>query len=244
MVRLVPLQTFRDTSNRIFVTEGHEPKLLIKEYVGPQSRSHCKLEREILQVWLKQGFRVPVPHDLQIKELEGAPYLATEFLDYPTLQQQLRNSSLSQADKLELLEMILRENQVRHSRVLVSGERRLIHYDPNTSNILCGASTFCFIDFEHEVNDGPLAELVSLEIAKFTRWAVRDMRIEAMKPFLHLVVSVYGEQRVLLETIVKRTLDRPFQFYHRWRDTQRKQKNSGEVSKYDIADGLKSALGS
>lgn len=239
---LLPLRTFRQTSNRIYKTEGHEPSLLVKEYVGPGSQRRRSQERDILELWSRHGFRVPALHDLVITELGRAPYLATEYLDHPTLQQQLRSPSLSRTEKIQLLETIFRENHLRHRKALELNEPRLVHYDPNTSNILCGNSTFCHIDFEHQANQAPLPLSVSLEIAKFTRWAARDIGGEALQEILPVLLVVYEDQRFLLESVADRTLARPFQFFHRWRDRRRKQKKPDEVTKYDVAGGLKKLL--
>ena len=56
------------------------------------------------------------------------------------------------------------------------------------------------------------------------------------------MAKAYRGNQEILQLIVERTASRPFQWYHRWRDRDRKRRNPAEVTKYDVADAVATEL--
>ena len=193
-----------------------------------------------MQLWASLSFPVPKVWDITVPEF--GPHLVLDYLGRLTLQEWLQNPEPPRAVKLEFIERIFRENFRRHLAALEHSEPKLIHADPNTSNILRHEGRFYFIDFEVTTETRDLKEAVAIEIGKFCRWAVRDAGIAEIANVMRTLVNVYGGHRELLRPIIDRTCRRPFQMLHRWRDRRRKTLNPRDVTKYDLADALTEAL--
>jgi len=235
---LAPLTTFRASTNRAWLMEEGGQRWLVKHYVGDAAEARRDCEARRLGIWNRHGFRVPKIEDFRVTELEGKPYLVMEFIEAPTLQEVLKDSLQPLNDRLQWLRSIVAENRRRHDLTVKLQESDLLHHDPNTSNVLCPPnSSCCFIDFEGAVA-GWQAGFIAIEIAKLFRWAARDLGRREIEAVAALIVEAYVGREDWLRTISQRTLERPFQFYHRWQDGRRKRTAPDEVTKYDVADAL------
>lgn len=237
-MRLTPLRTFRRSTNDTFRLDSPEGTFLVKRYVGPDAAERCTRERTTVELWRRHGARVPGLRDFEHPDLRGVPHLVMEYLDGPTLQEWLREAPVSVSDKLDRLGALFAENWRRHHTALQLGEPRLVHYDPNTSNLLLAGSDLVFIDFENPSRELPLPEAISIEMAKLCRWAGRDLGPTHLPALMTRLVAAYRERPDLLRRIVDRTCSRPWQPFHRWCDRRKKQKHPGDVTKYDLADTL------
>ncbi len=239
---LQPLKTFRVSSNQASLLTHEGQSLLIKRYSGERQQQRRDCEEQSLRIWAQAGFKVPKPVGVEIPELRSSCYLAMEYLNGPTLQEHLQSAATPVVEKMNLLSRILRDNCRRQALALRQGEVRLLHPDPNSSNVICLGPDYYFIDFETTVPPGDLEEAAAIETAKFCRWAARDLGIEHLPELAWQVVQAYQDQLPILRRIVSRTCGRPFQFIHRWQDRRRKRRHPREVTKYDIADALAAAL--
>lgn len=241
-MELQPLQTSRVSTNHAGVLQLDGQTYLIKRYAGGNPRERLECEKLSLGLWADAGFKVPALSSLEIPELRGMYYLAIAFLNGPTLQDLLKNTAVRIEEKWELLSSILADNCRRQCRAIAQQEPRLLHPDPNSSNIICVGREYYFIDFETTVPPGNLEDAAAVETAKFIRWTARDLGIVHLSELARRAVAAYGDNPDTLRRIVKRTCDRPFQWFHRWQDRRRKQRLPLEVTKYDIAHALAVAL--
>jgi tRNA A-37 threonylcarbamoyl transferase component Bud32 len=241
-MELEPLNTFRQGSNQVYLLRDQGRSLLVKRYLRDRPAVRWSNERQTLQLWASLNFPVPRVWNLTVPEFNAAPHLVLDYLGRLTLQEWLQHAERPWDAKLELIERIFGENLRRHLAALERAEPRLIHADPNTSNVLCHEGHFYFIDFEEAIETRDLREAIAIEIGKFCRWAVRDAGIEQIASVMRALVGVYGRHRELLRPIIDRTCRRPFQWVHRWRDHRRKARDPREVTKYDLADALREAM--
>jgi hypothetical protein len=243
-MELQPLNTFRQGSNEVCLLRHDGRELLAKRYRGDHAATRCDYERSALQLWASCQFPVPQVWPIEVPQWAGSPHLVTDYLGRLTLQEWLQDQTVAPAERYEFLARIFRENHRRHRLALERREPRLIHADPNSSNVLRTAGGFCFIDLERPTEIADLAEAAAVEIGKFCRWTVRDMGRVHLKPILQSVIEAYAEERPLLQRFVDRTCARGFQWLHRWRDRKRRARQPGEITKYDLADTLVELLGS
>lgn len=241
-VELQPLQTSRVSTNRASVLHQAGRTYLVKRYTGDLPGERLACEKLSLGVWADAGFKVPAVSTLEIPELRGTEHLVIEFLNGPTLQDRLKDNAVGIDEKWELLSRILADNCRRQSQAIARREPRLLHPDPNSSNIICVDHEHYFIDFETTVPAGDLEDAAAVETAKFLRWTARDIGRAHLPEIARHAAAAYRDNADTLQRIVTRTCDRPFQWFHRWHDRRRKQRQPGEVTKYDIADALASAL--
>jgi tRNA A-37 threonylcarbamoyl transferase component Bud32 len=241
-MELEPLNTFRQGSNQVYLLRHEGRSLLVKRYLRDQSAARWSNERQTLQLWASLNFPVPRVWDITVPEFSATPHLVLDYLGRLTLQEWLQHAERPWDAKLALIERIFDENLRRHLAALERAEPKLIHADPNTSNILCHEDRFYFIDFEETIGTRDLREAIAIEIGKFCRWAVRDAGIEQITSVMRTLVKVYGPHRELLRPIIDRTCCRPFQTVHRWRDRRRKALAPRDVTKYDLADALREAI--
>jgi tRNA A-37 threonylcarbamoyl transferase component Bud32 len=219
-VELQPLKTSRVSTNHAGVLQRDGKTYLIKRYTGEHPRERLACEKLSLSLWAGAGFKVPALSALEIPELRGTDYLVLEFLNGPTLQDLLKNTAVGLDEKWELLSRILIDNCRRQCRAIAQQEPRLLHPDPNSSNILCVGREYYFIDFETTV----------------------DLGIAHLPELARRAAVAYGDHTDTLSLIIARTCSRPFQLFHRWQDRRRKQRQPGEVTKYDIVDALATIL--
>jgi len=195
----------------------------------------------MLDHWIELGFNVP---EIVAKKIEciKEPYLVTSFIEGLSLRDYLLGNSCTLKEKLELLTMLFKEMEHRHKLAIKLNDPDIVHHDPSTDNVILAENHFYFIDFETPRKKRSVVELASIEIATTCRWAVRDLGIDYVQEVLNCMVTVYKDQDNLLKPIVKRTIGRPFQFYHLRRDKRKKTANPKDVTKYDIANTLSELL--
>ncbi len=242
-MELLPYKLFRSTSNnKLYLVSPEDKTFLLKCYYGPRAQERKNSEFQTLQFWRDNEYPVPKCYDLEITDIVG-PYLVMDYLPGTCLGEYLADPEVPVEKKLEKIGEIFRNNFVRHSKALKKKEPRLVHNDANTGNIVVSSDGCYYIDFEGSVKKGPLDDMVCREMAKLCRWVARDMGRDSLEAVVGNMVKAYQEKEELLRRIVELTIGRPFQIIHRLRDLRKKKANPGDVTKYDIADTLKKALG-
>lgn len=234
---LTDLQRNYKTTNSLQIVEREGQKFVAKCYRTSDAEKSCDRERFVLNHWKHAGYPVPQIQQIDIPEL-NAPYLVMSFIEGPTLRGLLRSASLPVEEKLQILTRFFDQTSRRHHRAVIEADPDLIHYDPNSGNVICANEKFYTIDFETRPRRGSITKLVGIEITRMSRWIVRDMGIEHMEIILTSLVRAYQRQLPSIRHAVKRTINRPFQFYHRRKNKKIKIAHPSEVTKYDIADTL------
>ena len=239
-MKLTELQTFRKTSNVLYLLEVDEKQFLVKRYRDCDSQRRRDTEASAMAYWKSKGFLVPDLAPMSLPKIEGV-YLVMSFIDGLSLREYLSQSDVEVSEKMGKLSEVFRQVYTRHKRAVENNDRQLIHYDPSTGNILIAKQDLFTIDFEAPVRNLSVQEAAAIELATLCRWITRDLGLECVRDILLRLVEAY-DCPMVLHMIVKRTAGRSFQFYHRWRDRKRKSVYPQEVTKYDIADTLAKLL--
>lgn len=238
-MKLTPLHHSPETSNTLLIAENGNRRYLVKRYEGKNAEHRRNLELHRLVRWRRAGFNVPAvvkPAGLE----ENAPCLAMEYLMGCSLQEFLQSKSIGQQEKFDLLRKLFLLNADRHRIVLDTDDATLIHHDLNTGNILISNDRIFYIDLEGQLESRssiPKTDLVGIEVAKLLRWSSRDLGRHLLREVIGIMLDAYHWSKVP-ESIANRVYNRPFQFLHRWRNMQRLRELPGDVTKYDIADGI------
>jgi tRNA A-37 threonylcarbamoyl transferase component Bud32 len=227
--------------NELYELVGAEPAMLVKVYRGPRAGERCAAEAEILGLWRNEGFGVPAVSQQTVESISD-PHLVISLLPGRSLQHVLRDPALPPERRLKQLRHVLDDLLRRHERAMQCNDVRLVHRDASTANVMLTDTAVATLDFETFPGETSVADACAVELGKVLRWAMRDLGASHIPAVAGLAVQVYTGRRDLLERLVTRTLDRPMQFWHRWRDRRRKRKDAGELTKYDVADAIVKCL--
>ena len=225
------------TTNRLGVLSLGGQRYIVKQYVGPAARQRRDCERSMLQLWRHAGYQVPELHDAHVDFVQQ-PYLVRRFVYGRSLREHLHDSSTTRADKLSAVFMACLAIEERHRRVLRDGDLRFIHPDANTGNIVISDNTPVWIDFETALGRTDAIDAAAVELSRFLLCVAQDLSGEDLQEVIELACAVFHQQPAILERIRRRTLERPLQAVHRWRDRRRKACRPGRITKYDLADAL------
>ena len=243
-MRIDPVVTDTDNSNDVARISEDGKTWFLKRYRGEGAISRRDTERDRLRLWRDKGF--PVPR-VVAKSLprEPGPHLVLEWVEGVSLAGFLKDGARSIDSRLGTLEAVIK---CFHDRQEVNEgleDFELIHSDPNTGNILVIEGGFFYIDLESRVTRAyrDFNEALAVELAKFLRWAVRDLGRQYLDRVVSFVLDSYGRESLIIAALVDRVYRVPFQFVHRWRDRRKKAGRPGEVTKYDLADAFHAKLG-
>lgn len=238
---LDPLPLVVDTTNQLFVTGPADKRQLVKRYRGANQSIRLATEKSRLAYWRAAGY--PVPKIYENTTPAPRHQLVMEFIDGQDLGAYLRDATVALPEKLEMLKALFQANAKRHSQVLKEQDSELLHHDFNTGNILLDHGRFVFIDFESRMkvpgSVEQLVDMVGIEVAKLIRWSARDIGRAHLGKVIDLMLCAYGSTAVP-DSIVRRVHGRKMQSFHRWKDRKKKRQFPDDVSKYDIADTLRS----
>lgn len=231
-----PPVLWRRGSNDLYVLESGGRKLLAKTYPGPDGLQRRDCEREMLGYWNGRGIRTPHVYAIPLRGISD-PYLVFEFLAGQSLRDYLAGGT-PRAEKLRMVGSVYADVRRRHLLAIANQDLRLFHPDPNTGNILIdGESSLSWIDLETTRTDADPLDAAAFEIAKLTRWIVRDLSRESLAEVVRTIGESYSLPDVL-RRMCRQTLDRRWQFWHRWRDRRRKRRDPQLVTKYDLVDAI------
>lgn len=238
---LTPFTPKRFTDSELFTTEINGTKFVVKSYLGDDALLRRSLELRKLNYWKDSGFNVPNYSEQSIESLT-IPHLLIEFISGVNLSDYLRDPCLEYTEKRSRLEQVYSDNARRHRIVLYQNDSMLVHTDPNTDNVLLLDDGHVTIDFEHPTKDKLALVAVAQELANFTRRALTDLGFEHVQDVVSMVKHCYQDQKTILNEVCEMTLGRNFQFYHRYKDNQKRAKKPGVVTRYDVADALRAEL--
>lgn len=232
------IETSRPTSNELIRLSEGDDVWLLKRYQGKNAALHRDSERERLSLWDRNGFLVPKVIALELAH-EDHPYLVIQWLNGEPLNEYLVNNKQDVGIKLEKLKSLIKLIHDRQERCQRENNCDFVHHDPNTGNIILVDDKFYFIDFEASTHSQyNVTEALAIELAKFLRWASRDLGREYLNDIIQMVVEIYSPVNPILKRVVNRVHERRFQFIHRWKDNNKKLKTPGDVTKYDIANEI------
>ena len=237
-MKLTVFEAFRKTTNKLYILIDDSGKYLVKNYYGPNSLARYQQEKFMINHWKQAGFMVPQIYDKQVPDVPE-PYLVTGFIKGLSLREYLSAKNPAMPEKLAVLAKFFEQMRQRHDTAIQTNDQYLIHYDPNSGNVIYTDDSFYFIDFESPHKSRcSVSVSASIELATLCRWIVRDLGPKFLEQVLKQMVAAYKGQESLLNLVVKRTAARPFQFYHRWKNQRFKTLYPNDVTKYDIADSL------
>jgi Ser/Thr protein kinase RdoA (MazF antagonist) len=238
------------TTNELWELADPAGPRLVKVYVGDKAGQRRDRERQALLAWRQAGFPAPDVFDVELEEFAGRPksaprpYLVMSCIQGRSLRSILQDAALSVDRKLAAWNAVLAEMRRRHDRAIAEGRVALVHPDSNSGNVmLADGGGVYFLDLEAAPKYRSASSAAAGELGKLCRWVIRDLGVEHGRAVLQAAVAAYAHRRELLVRICRDALGRPMQFYHRWRDCRRKAERPGEVTKYDVADGLAGLLG-
>lgn len=225
------------TTNRLGVLSLGGERYIVKQYIGTAARQRRDCERSMLRLWRDAGYQVPDLHEPRFSFVQQ-PYLVRRFVPGRSLREYLHDPSTTRADKLSAVFMTCVAIEERHRRVIRSGDLRFIHPDANTGNIVISGNTPVWIDFETALGRTDRVDAAAVELSRFLLCVAQDLPGEDLQEVIELACAVFHQQPAVLERIRQRTLERPLQAVHRWRDRRRKASKPGRITKYDLADAL------
>lgn len=209
------------------------------EYLPPAQRRD--FEKDCLRLWHQKGFKAPEQRSLPTGSNADLPALAIEFIKGKRLDQLLRASGLTDADVFDIMHDVFAEMRARHCIAIFEQEHRLIHYDANIRNLIYKDGQTIHIDFEMGHLDESINKSAAREVLKLLLQVLNQLGNARFDAILDLVVAAYGIRHIL-QRIVKENLDQKLLWYHLRRDQHRKKKNSGLITKFDVARGLQDRL--
>ena len=229
------------TTNRLGVLTRDGEKFIVKQYLGPQARQRRDCEHGMLLLWSAAGFQVPQWLNEELSNIT-APYLIRRYAPGRSLREHLRDPVLPLDEKLAEVFVSALSIAERHRLVLRTGDLRFIHPDANTGNIVTGKSGPVWIDFETVVDRIAPLDAAAVELSRFLLCAAQDLSLDQLPELIKLTRAVFHEQEPTLDRLWRRTLERPLQPVHRWRDRRRKASDPGRITKYDVAEALRDAM--
>jgi hypothetical protein len=200
-------------------------------------------ERSVLALWTKYGFRVPEEARLPIRESVARPVLVTKWIEGPTLGEALSAGGAALDAKFKVVAEVLADMFRRHNVACELGEPRLVHFDCNTGNIILSPEGPVHIDFEMGRLWAPVKRSAGEELAKFLRWAARDIGRTSLGAVASLAVGPYSTRRDIVDGIIERALGRRFSFWHERRDRAKHAADPRDVTIMDVARALEEAIG-
>ena len=227
------------TTNRLGVLSLGDECYIVKQYIGPAARQRRDCERTMLRLWRDAGYQVPELHEARLNFVQQ-PYLVRRFVAGRSLREYLHDPSTTQADKFSAVFMTCVAIEERHRRVVRDGDLHFIHPDANTGNIVIRGDVPVWIDFETTLGRTDPIDAAAVELSRFLLCVAQDLSVEDLQEVVELACAVFHQQPAILDRIRRRTLERPLQVVHRWRDRRRKVCEPGRITKYDLADVIAS----
>ena len=229
------------TTNQLGVLTLDREKFIVKQYRGPQASERRDCEEATLRLWSANGFQVPEPVNLRLPTL-AEPYLVRRYVAGHSLREHLRDPKLAAADKLTEVFVSAVSVAERHRLVLETGDLRFIHPDANTGNIVTCDAGAVWIDFETAIAGTDAVDAAAVELSRFLLCVAQDLSAEQLPELVELIRAVFQQQDATLDRLWRRTLHRPLQTIHRWRDRRRKAGDPGRITKYDVAEALRDSM--
>ena len=206
------------------------------EYQPPQSRRD--FEKTCLEIWTQKGFDAPQLKALPQGYKTVRPALAMAYIDGRRLDHLLASPDTDLPDKMAAVKAVFAEMKARHCMALFERNHKLIHFDANIRNIMMKNGRSIHIDFEMGRLNESIDRSAAREVLKFSLQAANHIGAELLEDLIGELVLTYNIRQIL-KRIVDENLNQRLLRYHLKKDSKRKAKNPGLVTRLDLADALK-----
>lgn len=186
----------------------HGSGVFVKHFRGENASSQIPYARECTEKWLEHGFKVPC-----ILAIDAAPidrdWLAFEDLGEVTLAVHLRNTK-GDLDALEsCLQQLFEGLAHRHSVALGQSDRRLIHPDLHTENVLVYDEQYYIIDFEDLERKSGVLEPAYREIHRLAKEILQILGREYLDLLATIIVAAYSELCWVIDAWIQKDYKNP-----------------------------------
>jgi len=160
-----------------------------------RARARCKTEREVLRLWMREGFDVPrllsIEPPLEIQE----PYLVLEWIPGCSLYDILESQETSLVRKEDLISRFAALMEKRHARALELHEPRLLFERPTFEHVLISGDRLIHFDFEIVfTSKSDIGRFVRREIVGFLHSLAKSSR-ESFGSLLDTFVAAYPDSK-------------------------------------------------
>jgi hypothetical protein len=203
-------------------------------------RTRLRVERECLEVWRRNGFRVYDTYEDVVVEAPGCPpggYTLFEFKTGPKLVEVLKDAQRGEAERIAIFRRFLGEWGRRHELAIAQREPRLVHENGDGKHVLVFDDELLWFDFEmiwRSRNSVP--HQVSHEIIQYL-WFLSKSVPELAGALLEACAAHYPKSDRLREACAF-FLDGP----RRALDRNLRARARRPTSKYAVARRLRAAL--
>lgn len=201
-----------------------------------------EFEKSCLSIWHAKGFHVPHVLPLPRNVSDNPPGLAMEMIHGDRIDRYLANDTLSNEEKLSTLSEVYAEMRNRHCFAIFEENHRLIHYDANLRNLIIRFGQPYHLDFEMGHLKEDIEHSAAREVKKFSLQVLNVLGRDWLDQIIELLITRYNI-RLIVYKLIDEELKRPLMKLHVRRDQKRKQRNTGLITKIDLAMGLQSFIG-
>jgi len=162
-----------------------------------QTNGRFQTEREVLDLWHRDGFDVPkILSPAFLSEFQQ-PCLAMEFIEGQSLGEVLKSNEVSLDHKKALITTFCQEMGRRHERALDCKEIRLLVFRPNVRGVLVSGDRLVYIDFETVYTPRrDLERIVRKEIAGFFYSLAKHAKEDRYALMKHFIAEYPSKTRM------------------------------------------------
>ena len=161
----------RSRTREVMRTLSH---LLIEGKRGAGPKARCQTERESLELWAREGFRVVKPLNRALPSGLVHPATWLPYRPSPILSDVIRDNTVELTRKTKLIKTLGRDMSARHHRAGERNEPLLIHEHGNINHFFVEDDHLIAFDLENGFRKGyPILEAIAQEIAGVARSIVR-----------------------------------------------------------------------
>lgn len=210
-------------------------------------KTRLRIERECLEVWRQNGFRVYDTYDHVRVNAPDCPkdgHLLFEYKTGPKLNDYLKDESIAVDERFATYRRFLEEWSRRHALAIEKQEPRLVHENGDGKHVLIFADELLWFDFEMIFRSrAATAEHVSHEIVQYL-WNISKNLPEALRPrLLEETVTHYPDRdRLVRAHEYFLAHPNPIHRFGRALDRNLRKRAKKPTSKYNVARRLKELL--
>ena len=151
-----------------------------------------KTEREVLELWRREGFDVPQLFFPDFLSKMSMPCLAMEWIPGKTLAKVFQDRELPLSRKKELIEKFAGVLGNRHAKASELKEYRFIFGHPTFSHVMLSEDRMVHFDFEIVYRKGHMESIIRREIAGFIYSLAKSSKSQ-FPDLLKTMVSAYPD---------------------------------------------------
>jgi hypothetical protein len=211
-----------------------------------RARTRLRVERECLDAWRKQGFRVYDTFDDVVIDAPQCPpgsYAVFEYRKGPSLNEHLADASLPEDARFATWRRFLLEWGRRHALAIELRDTRLVHENGDGKHVMVFDDGFLWLDFEVIWTDAArISEHVSHEIVQYL-WQISKSIPEPLRPRLLRETASHYPDRDRLRDAWRLFLAHPRPLMRAARRLDRRTPRGRKpTSKYAVAERLRALI--